>query len=164
MGNEIFITFILCLLTSQLSTPTPSSGRKAVYNPKTFILHAVSLHQAFAHCGIFSTAATRRCTARVSVPSSGNALSGPLPVVALVSRYLTNKLIGPRPIPKRLATLPILSKKDGDMENYPTFRLAMLHFGVRNQGVTDSFATIRFRTSDTRYQISTVFDSLNQRI
>ena len=66
------------------------SSRKAVYNPKTFILHAASLHQAFAHCGIFSTAATRRCTARFSVPSLGNTLSGPLPVIALVSRYLTN--------------------------------------------------------------------------
>jgi hypothetical protein len=28
-------------------------------------------------------------------------LSVPLPVVALVSRYLTNKLIGGRPLPRR---------------------------------------------------------------
>ena len=32
----------------------------AVYNPKAFILHAVSLRQAFAHCGRSSTAASRR--------------------------------------------------------------------------------------------------------
>src|SRR3989344_4961211 len=79
-----------------------SSHRKGVYNPKAFILHAASLHQAFAHCGIFSTAATRRCTSRVSVSSSGISLSAPLPVIALVSHYLTNKLIGPRPISKRI--------------------------------------------------------------
>ena len=32
-------------------------------------------------------------------------LSHPLPVIALVSHYLTNKLIGHRPLSKRLATL-----------------------------------------------------------
>ena len=67
-----------------------SSHAKAVYNPKAFFLHAASLDQAFAHCRIFSTAATRRCTSRVSVSSLGNTLSRPLPVIALVSRYLTN--------------------------------------------------------------------------
>ena len=62
--------------------------------PKHFILHAASLDQAFAHCRIFSSAATRRCMGRFSVPSVGVTLSGPLGVIALVSRYLTNKLIG----------------------------------------------------------------------
>jgi hypothetical protein len=76
-----------------------------VYNPKTFILHAASLHQAFAHCERFSTAATRRCLDRVSVPVWLVVLSDQLPVVALVSRYLTNKLIGRGPIPERLAAL-----------------------------------------------------------
>jgi len=79
---------------------------KAVYNPKVFFPHAASLHQAFAHCGRFSTAASRRSMARVSVPSLGNTLSRPLPVIALVSHYLTNKLIGRRPIPKRITPLP----------------------------------------------------------
>jgi hypothetical protein len=101
---------------------------KAVYNPKTFFPHAASLHQAFAHCGIFSTAATRRCTSRVSVSSLGTGLSPPLPVIALVSHYLTNKLIGPRPIPKRLASL--LRPKSETMGNYLTFRPAMPHFRV----------------------------------
>ncbi len=53
-------------------------------------MHAALLHQAFAHCAIFPTAATRRCLARVSVPVWGATLSGPLPVVALVGRYPTN--------------------------------------------------------------------------
>jgi hypothetical protein len=61
-----------------------------VYNPKAFILHAASLRQGCPHCGRFSTAATRRCLASVSVPVVGIVLSHPLPVVALVSRYLAN--------------------------------------------------------------------------
>ena len=63
---------------------------KGVYNPKAFILHAASLRQAFAHCGIFVTAAIRRCPGSVSVPMWPYNLSVRLPVVALVSRYLTN--------------------------------------------------------------------------
>ncbi len=39
-------------------------------------------------------AASRRSLVRVSVPVWGIILSDPLPIVALVSRYLTNKLIG----------------------------------------------------------------------
>ena len=73
----------------------------AVYNPKAFILHAVSLRQAFAHCGRFSTAASRRSLGRVAVPMVGVRLSPPLGVVALVSHYLTNKLIPNRPFQKR---------------------------------------------------------------
>ncbi len=67
---------------------------REVYNPKAFIPHAASLHQAFAHCAIFPTAASRRSLGRVSVPVWPVTLSGRLPVVALVSHYLTNKLIG----------------------------------------------------------------------
>ena len=54
------------------------------------ILHAASLHQGFPHCERFSTAATRRCLDRVSVPVWLAILSDQLPVVALVSFYLTN--------------------------------------------------------------------------
>jgi hypothetical protein len=68
-------------------------------------VHAALLHQAFAHCAIFPTAATRRCLARVSVPVWGATLSGPLPVIALVGHYPTNKLMGRRPLPKRIAPL-----------------------------------------------------------
>ena len=69
-----------------------------VYNPKAFVLHAASLRQAFAHCGRFVTAASRRSPGSVSVPMWPINLSVRLPVVALVSRYLTNKLIGRTPI------------------------------------------------------------------
>ncbi len=55
-----------------------------VYGPKPFIPHAASLHQAFAHCEKFSTAATRRCLDRVSVPVWLVVLSDQLPVLALV--------------------------------------------------------------------------------
>ena len=67
-----------------------SSRATGVYNPKTFIPHAASLRQAFAHCAIFPTAASRRSLGRVSVPMWLVILSDQLPVVALVSRYLTN--------------------------------------------------------------------------
>ncbi len=72
-----------------------------VYNPKAFIPHAVSLHQAFAHCAIFPAAASRRSLGRVSVPVWLIVLSDQLPVFALVSHYLTNKLIGREAIPKQ---------------------------------------------------------------
>ncbi len=83
--------------------PIPSSLPKGVYNPKTFIPHAASLRQAFAHCAIFLTAASRRSLARVAVPVWLIVLSDQLPVEALVSRYLTNKLIGHEPIQVRAA-------------------------------------------------------------
>ena len=84
-----------------------SSQRKELYTPKGFIIHVTSLRQAFAHCGRFSTAASRRSMARVAVPFLGVALSRPLPVIDLVSLYLANYLIGRRPFSKRLAALPL---------------------------------------------------------
>ena len=78
-----------------------SSLLKAVYNPKAFFPHAASLRQAFAHCARFPTAASRRSLGRVSVPVWPVALSGRLPVVALVGHHPTNKLIGREPIPNR---------------------------------------------------------------
>ncbi len=65
-----------------------------LYNPRAFITHAALLDQAFAHCPIFPTAASRRSLGRVSVPVWLIILSDQLPVVALVSHYLTNKLMG----------------------------------------------------------------------
>ena len=64
-----------------------------LYNPKAFFTHAVWLDQACAHCPIFPTAASRRSLGRVSVPMWLIVLSDPLKIVALVSLYLTNKLI-----------------------------------------------------------------------
>ena len=70
-----------------------SSLSKAVYNPKTFFLHAASLRQSFLHCAIFPTAASRRSLGRISVPMWPFNLSVRLLIVDLVSRYLTNYLI-----------------------------------------------------------------------
>ena len=67
-----------------------SSRRKGVYNLTAFFLHAAWLRQAFAHCGRFLPAASRRSLGRVSVPVWPITLSGRLRIVALVSRYLTN--------------------------------------------------------------------------
>src|SRR5204862_5556938 len=61
-------------------TYAPCSPMTGVYNPKTFILHAASLDQGFPHCEKFSTAATRRCLGRVSVPVWLVVLSDQLPV------------------------------------------------------------------------------------
>ena len=71
-------------------TQTCSSLPTELYNPRAFITHAALLDQAFAHCPIFPTAASRRSLGRVSVPVWLIILSDQLPVVALVSHYLTN--------------------------------------------------------------------------
>ena len=64
-----------------------------VYTPKGFLPHAASLRQTFVHCAIFPTAASRRSLGRVSVPVWLIILSDQLSIGALVSRYLTNKLM-----------------------------------------------------------------------
>jgi hypothetical protein len=61
-----------------------------LYDPKAFITHAALLRQAFAHCAKFPTAASRRSLDRVPVPVWLIILSDQLPIVALVSHYLTN--------------------------------------------------------------------------
>ena len=95
-GTELAVTSFG--LDQSLRTFLPLT---VVYTPKGFILHAASLGQAFAHCPIFVTAASRRSLGSVSVPMWRANLSVPLPVVALVSRYLTNKLIGHGPLEGR---------------------------------------------------------------
>ncbi len=72
-----------------------------LYNPKAFIVHAASHRRAFAHCGCLSTAASLRSLGRISVPVWLTTLSGQLPIIALVSHYPTNKLIGLGVILKR---------------------------------------------------------------
>ena len=88
----------LCFLLGSVKISSPMT---AVYNPKAFIQHSASLGHTCVHCQRFSTAAIRRCLGSVSVPVRRIMLSHPLPIVALVSRYLTNKLIGRRLIPER---------------------------------------------------------------
>ena len=75
---------LTCLFSSQL---------KVLYNPQAFFTHAVLLDQGCPHCPIFPTAASRRSLDRVSVPVWLIILSDQLKIVALVSFYLTNKLI-----------------------------------------------------------------------
>ena len=70
------------------STVRSSSLRKEVYSPEAFIPHAALLRQAFAHCGKFPTAASRRSLGRVSVPVWLIILSDQLLIDALVSLYL----------------------------------------------------------------------------
>ncbi len=66
-----------------------SSHRKEVYTPKGVIPHAALLRQAFAHCGKFLAAASRRSGGRVSVPLWLAVLSDQLPIDATVGRYPT---------------------------------------------------------------------------
>ena len=67
---------------------SPSSPLTELYDPKAFVTHAALLRQAFAHCAIFPTAASRRSLDRVSVPVWLIILSDQLPVIAMVSFYL----------------------------------------------------------------------------
>ena len=80
--------------------PSFSSHPKAVYTPRGVVPHAALLGQACAHCRKSLAAATRRCGGRVSVPLWRAVLSDPRPIVALVSRHLTNQLIGRNPLPR----------------------------------------------------------------
>ncbi len=73
---------------------SPSFPPTELYDPRAFITHAALLRQAFAHCAIFPTAASRRSLDRVSVPVWLIILSDQLPVVALVGHYPANKLMG----------------------------------------------------------------------
>ena len=84
-----------------------SSHPTGVYDPKAFVLHAASLRLAFAHCAISLDANSRRSLDHVSVPVWPVALSGRLPIVALVGHYPTNKLMGRRPIHERVKPFPL---------------------------------------------------------
>ena len=95
---------------------------KEVYNPKAFIPHAASLRQASAHCAIFPTAASRRSLGRVSVPVWPPALSGRLPVVALVGHHPANKLIGREPNPSRKNFPPAAMRQQVISGINPRFR------------------------------------------
>ena len=84
-----------------IASPGLSSGAKGLCNLPAFIVHAASLRHAFAHCGIFLAAASRRSLGRISVPMCPIALSGRIPVVALVGPYPANQLMGRRPLLRR---------------------------------------------------------------
>ena len=93
-GTELAVAFCL-------DTVMYSFLGKGVYDPRTFILHAVLLRQAFAHCGKFLTAAHRSGLDRVSVPVWLIILSNQLLIIALVGLYPTNKLIRRKLIRRR---------------------------------------------------------------
>jgi hypothetical protein len=82
---------------SAITCTTYSSSLKELYNLSAFFVHAASLRQTFVHCGIFLAAASRRSLGRISVPMCPSTLSGRIPIIALVSRYLTNWLMGRGP-------------------------------------------------------------------
>ncbi len=88
----VYINLRACWTLSRFSTLTE------LYNPKTFLTHAVLLRQTFVHCAIFPTAASRRSLDRVSVPVWLIILSNQLDIIALVGHYPTNKLMSRRPI------------------------------------------------------------------
>ena len=68
------------------------------YTQQSFFNHAALLRQGFPHCAKFPTAASRRSLGRISVPVWLIILSDQLLIIAMVSIYLTNKLIRRRPI------------------------------------------------------------------
>ena len=82
----------------RIFTDNVSFPIKVLYNPKAFFTHAALLDQGCPHCPIFPTAASRRSLGRVSVPVWLIILSDQLSIVALVSHYLTNKLIEHRSV------------------------------------------------------------------
>ena len=98
-----------------IQVPSLSSLLIELYIPKYFFTHAASLHQSFLHCAIFPTAASRRSLGRVSVPMWPSALSGRLPIVALVGSYLTNRLIGRGSILYLIAHFPSESCGSDDL-------------------------------------------------
>ena len=81
----VWVMSVYRVLTGRYSFPL-----KVLYNPQAFFTHAVLLDQAFAHCPIFPTAASRRSLGRVSVPVWLIILSDQLRIVALVGLYPTN--------------------------------------------------------------------------
>ncbi len=130
-----------------LQVPSFSSLLKAVYNPKAFFPHAALLHQAFAHCARFPTAASRRSLGRVSVPVWLIILSDQLPVDALVSRYLTNKLIGRETLPNRKSFLRCAMRRFEGIRYWQSFPTVIPKSGAGFSRVTHPFAT---RSSLTR--------------
>ncbi len=112
-----------------------------LYNPKAFIAHAASLGQAFAHCRRSSTAASRRSLASVPVPVAQVVLSHLLGILALVSRYLTNKLIPREPLLDRRNFRSKRMLPRYGIQYYPPVREAILKSGVGYPRLTAPFAT-----------------------
>jgi hypothetical protein len=94
-GTELAGAFFKGTVRDAGCSPTPfSSPWTELYDPRAFITHAAWLRQTFVHCARFPTAASRRSLDRVSVPVWLIVLSDQLPISGLVSRYLSNYLMG----------------------------------------------------------------------
>ncbi len=117
------------------------SPSTVLYNPKAFIAHAASLGQACAHCRRSSTAASRRSLASVSVPVARVVLSHPLSILALVSRYLTNKLILRGPLSGRNSFGNRSMRTNYIARYYPSVRKAIPVPKVGYPRLTAPFAT-----------------------
>ena len=103
-----------------------SSPAKGFYNLSAFVIHAASLRQTFVHCGIFLAAASRRSLGRISVPVWPYTLSGRLPIIALVGRYLTNQLMGRGLIfVRRRSAFPCAPYGHKRIRYYPLFLMAI---------------------------------------
>ena len=88
-GTELADAYSYCTV-SRILVSDVLPIEKQFTTHKAVFLHAAWLGQTCVHCPIFLTAASRRSLVRVSVPVWGIILSEPLPIVALVSRYLAN--------------------------------------------------------------------------
>jgi hypothetical protein len=101
-----FTLCLLCRLRNSLRPVIPDNARILRMTAAAGTELADPYSSAFAHCGRFLVAAPRRGLGRVSVPVWLIILSDQLKIVALVSLYLTNKLILRRPFPKRRSFTP----------------------------------------------------------
>ena len=87
------------------------SSTKGLYDLISLRLtHSVLLDQAFAHCQIFLTAASRGSLGRISVPVWPITRKGRLRIVGLVSYSLTNYLIRRKLIKQRVIATNMLRK------------------------------------------------------
>ena len=124
-----------------LSFRSLSSLLIELYIPKYFFTHAASLHQGFPHCAISPTAASRRSLGRVSVPMWPSALSGRLPIVALVGRYPANWLIGRGPISHHRSFSHCVMRHRALMRYYQSFPTAIPQYEAGCPRVTHPSAT-----------------------
>lgn len=107
----------------------------------------MSLRQAFAHCGIFLAAASRRSLGRISVPVCPVTLSGRIPIDALVGHYPTNKLMGRRLISERgRSPFPLKDLRPKErIRYYPLFLEAIPISKADYPRVTHQSATLEKR-------------------
>ena len=123
-----------------------SSPRKELYNLTAFFIHAASLRQAFAHCGRFLAAASRRSLGRVSVPVWPFTLSGRLSIVALVELLPHQLANGPQAHPQAEQLLLLSSgfTPENLMRYYPMFPWAIPNCRADHLRVTHPFATLKW--------------------